>query len=249
MLNRISALAAAAAVIAIVPEALAHDGRRFEIQIHNGKLYAQGYLSGENPMDDGGGIIRPYVNSMHSHWQNHMVPAIDFASNSLPGFDIFESTPLDGHSLTLTLNAASKWVDPPLMPSPGMAPDLVPLEPGDRVTISRGNPRTNTDNPGSFTLLDEVAIGGAVDIDPLYEIDKRPVGEIFVFEWILSTSAPDVEVSEPIYVFMSPAGETPQERLHHASLHLEQWFGAQIPAPGGALTLALGMIAATRRRR
>ena len=247
--NFISAIAAVAATACLAPSALAHDGRRFEIQIHDGQLFAQGYLSGADPMDDGGGIVRPYVNSMHSHWANHVVPAIDYASGTLPGFDIFGSTALDGFELTLTLNAASKWVNPPLMPAPGTVPNLVPLEAGETVTISRGNPRTNTDNPGTFVLEAAVGIGGTVDMDPLYEIEKRPEGEIYVFEWILATNAPGIEASEPIYVLLSPAGDTPQIRLHHASLYLEQYFGTQVPAPGAAVLLGAAGVFASRRKR
>jgi len=244
-----SAIAAVIALAALAPQALAHDGRRFEIQIHNGQLFAQGYLSGTDPVDDGGGIVRPYVNSMHSHWGNHVVPAIDYASGTLPGFDIFGSTALDGFELTLTLNAASKWVNPPLMPAPGTVPNLVPLEAGETVTISRGNPRTNTDNPGTFVLEAAVGIGGTADMDPLYEIDQRPEGEIFVFEWILATDAPGIAASEPIYVLMSPDGDNPVDRLHHASLYLEQYFGSQVPAPGAALMLGAAGVFASRRRR
>lgn len=245
----ISAIAAVAATACLSQNASAHDGRRFEIQIHDGQLFAQGYLSGANPEDDGGGIVRPYVNSMHSHWGNHVVPAIDYASGTLPGFDIFGSTALDGFELTLTLNAASKWVNPPLMPAPGTVPDLVPLEAGETVTISRGNPRTNTDNPGTFVLEAAVGIGGTADMDPLYEIEQRPEGEIFVFEWILATNAPGIEASEPIYVLMSPDGDNPMDRLHHASLYLEQYFGTQVPAPGGVALLAIGSIFGSLRRR
>jgi len=241
---------AAAIVLGIASDAaLAHDGRRFELQIHNDKIYAQGYLSGENPIDDGAGVIRPYVNSMHSHWNNHMVSAIDFASNALPGFDLFGATALDGSRLTITLNASSKWENPPIVPSMGLIPNLVPLEAGDKITISRGNPRTNTDFPGSFVLQDQVDIGGSRDMDPLYEIDQRPTGVIHVLEFSISTDAPGIAASDPIFVILSPAGDNPIDRLHLASLHLEEFLGSQVPAPGAGLVLGFGAITLMRRRR
>jgi hypothetical protein len=251
MYKKAFALLAVATTIAFLTPmtALAHDGRRFELQIHNDKIYAQGYLSGDKPNDDGGGIIRPYVNSMHSHWSNNIVPVVNSASGTLPGFDLFESTPLDGHELTITLNASSKWVNPPITPLPGTVPDLVPLEAGDKIVISRGNPRTNTDFPGSFVLQDVVAIGGTTDMDPLYEIEQRPAGVIHVLEFVISTDAPGIAASDPIFVLLSPAGDNPIDRLHLASLYLEEYLGTQVPAPGAMAVLGMGALIATRRKR
>ena len=50
----------------------------FEIVVNDGQLAAQGYIS--NGVDDGGGVVRPYLNAIHGHWANNPSPAIEAAS-------------------------------------------------------------------------------------------------------------------------------------------------------------------------
>lgn len=177
--------ALAVATLAAAPT-LAHNGRRMEIKIVNDALVAQGYNStGE---DDGAGVVRPYYNAIHDHWEN--LGAGLGATADLPGFDIFEAGPLVGHSVTLTLNAGFKWVDPPLMPPAGTVPDLTPLDGADEVFVTLGLDSASTNSPGPLTLSASVPAGGAEDIDLTYDIGVEPSGVIYVLEFTLSTTCP-----------------------------------------------------------
>ena len=51
---------------ALTTTVCAHDGRRLEIKVVDNQLVAQGYVS--NGVDDGGGLVRPYYNTIHGHW-------------------------------------------------------------------------------------------------------------------------------------------------------------------------------------
>ena len=73
--------------------------------------------------------------------------------------------------------------------------------------------------------------------------------EIYVLEWILNTTAPDIAASRSIYTLLSPDGATPQERLHHASLYTEAWLGVPEPGPASILALLAGLAGLIRRRR
>ncbi|MEZ6241976.1 MAG: GC-type dockerin domain-anchored protein [Phycisphaerales bacterium] len=227
--------ALAVATLAAAPT-LAHNGRRMEIKIVNDALVAQGYNStGE---DDGAGVVRPYYNAIHDHWEN--LGAGLGATADLPGFDIFEAGPLVGHSVTLTLNAGFKWVDPPLMPPAGTVPDLTPLDGADEVFVTLGLDSASTNSPGPLTLSASVPAGGAEDIDLTYDIGVEPSGVIYVLEFTLSTTAPGVEDSSTVYILLSPDGATPEEKLHPASLYLEQYLGtpscaADLAEPFGTL--------------
>ncbi|MEM9418556.1 MAG: PEP-CTERM sorting domain-containing protein [Planctomycetota bacterium] len=103
-----TALSAALALTTAVP-ALAHDGRRLDIQINDDQIVTQGYISGSNPTDDGNGIVRDYYNAIHSHWGSSTFGS----SSSLPGFDIDAPSDLAGRNLTLTVEGAYKWADAP----------------------------------------------------------------------------------------------------------------------------------------
>jgi hypothetical protein len=249
----LSMLMCGLALTAGVSPALAHDGRRFEVQVIDDQLFAQGYLSGDNPADDGGGIERPYANALHDHWANHANSQNFSATAYLPGYTLPAGGPLTGHTLDLTLIGASKWDNPPAMPAPGTIPDLVPLDSGESISVNFFDGVTlhtaTTDSPGTIPLVDAIDAGGFEDIDPFHQIQDRPEGVIHVLEFVLSTSAPGVADSGSIFVVLSPDGDTMAERLHHASLLTEAHLGTPIPAPGAALGVTALASVGLRRRR
>ncbi|MEL6741291.1 MAG: prepilin-type N-terminal cleavage/methylation domain-containing protein, partial [Planctomycetota bacterium] len=66
---------------------LEHDGRRLRIEVVDNTLVAQGYISGANPSDDGGGVVRPYINAIHGHWENNPASGVNAASARRPRTD------------------------------------------------------------------------------------------------------------------------------------------------------------------
>ncbi|MCA9282838.1 MAG: hypothetical protein KDA30_12415, partial [Phycisphaerales bacterium] len=93
-------------ISALTTTVCAHDGRRLEIKVVDNQLVAHGYVS--NGVDDGGGLVRPYYNTIHGHWTFDPTPGVVAASADLPGFDLFDSGALAGHSLELTVVGATK---------------------------------------------------------------------------------------------------------------------------------------------
>ena len=249
MLRCVITFSFAICLLACVEGADAHSGRRLLVEVVDGKLQAQGVNTGP---DDGAPALRPYLNAIHDHWQN--VPALVEATASLPGFDIGPSAslPLLGHALDLELIGASKWVSPPMMPSPATIPVLEPLDASQLITIVAPIGETDTNALGTVRLTDDVPFGGLADIDLVYGIDGFPAGEIHVLEYLLHATpngagVSAVESSDSIYVLLSPDGSTPQERLHHASLFLEEYL-ATVPEPG-TLSLAFATLAMASYRR
>lgn len=240
----------ATACVALLPTvAFAHDGRRFDIKIIDDKLTAHGYISGSDPVDDGGGIVRPYYNALHGHWANNPAPGVDAASTDLPGFDLFAGGVLTGSSLSLTLTGALKWEAPPMMPPPGTIPDLVALDPTEEIFVGFGGDFVSTEDPGTLLLAPNISAGGLTDIDLTYDIGSEPSGVLYVLEFVLSTDAPGVLASDTINVILSPDGDTSADRLHHAALFLEGYLGTPVPAPGtGALLAGVGILAFRRYR-
>ena len=101
-------------------------------------------------------------------------------------------------------------------------------------------------------LLRDVPFGGVDDLDPLYEINTQPAGEIHVLRFILSATTAAGEPSavlpsRPINVLLSPDGESPMQRLHHASLYLERHM-ASVPEPSSLLALAALALGGSCRR-
>lgn len=199
-----------------------HDGRRFEVQVVDNRIVAQGVNTGN---DDGAPAIRPYANAVHDHWQNSLVGA-ESATSTLPGFDIpSSSNALWSQPLYLNLQGVSKWVSPPMMPPVGTVPQLTALGAGVLVEVTINaethSETTDSDTLGTILLTPSVSIFGTFDIDPLYKINKQPAGEIYVLSTTLSSGNTSVEESDPIYIILSPDGANPAEKLHHASLYLE----------------------------
>ncbi|MBX3364281.1 MAG: hypothetical protein KF866_05885 [Phycisphaeraceae bacterium] len=225
--------------------AFAHPGRRFEIQVVDNQLRAQGYIS--TGIDDGGGVVRPYYNTIHGHWMN--VPVGNTAVADLPGFDLIDTSVLGGEDVMLRLLGARKWMNPPMHPHHGHMPMLEPLGPDEIISATFNQISVNTNTLGVLPLIYEAPFSGAMDLDPLYAIGQHPSNVLFVIEFELSTTAPGVAPSDTIYVILSPDGPDMQTRLHHAALYLEQHLGTPVPAPGTAGVLALAGLIAARRRR
>lgn len=220
-MNLVCKMMAATAVLASA--ALAHDGRRFEIKVVDGKLVAHGYIS--DGVNDGGGVVRPYYNAIHGHWAN----LGGAATADLPGFDLFGGGELTGHSLTLEVVGARKWVSPPMMLNWTVVPMLVPMDAGETIFVSLGFESVSTDAPGVLTLSAGVPAGGLSDVDLSYDYPTgEPAGVIYALEVRLGTDAPGVSGSDAVFVLLSPDGATPMERLHHASLHLEKYLGTAV---------------------
>ncbi len=254
MMNPKTCFAALVLLIATPWLLSAHDGRRFEIEVLNDNaLWAQGSIGGG--VDDGGGIHRPYYNAIHDHWSNAPGGKQE-AIATLPAWDIFNPDPrLVGHSISLELVDVFRWVAPPLMPPAGTVPDFEPIDMSDLIQISTLQDSLTVTAGGSFgtiELLDSVDIHGHFDLPFEYKINKKPENEIYIFEWVMSTSAPGINRSHSIFAVLSPDGLTMSDRLHHASLYTEQYLGIRtIPEPGSLAFLALlgGYLAVQRRRK
>lgn len=237
-----AAFLALAFSILLAGTADAHSGRRFLVQVAGTRLIAQGINTGPA---DGAPSTRPYANAIHDHWRN--VAGLDLATANLPGFDVPARSDIRlwGQRLDLELRSVSKWVNPPHDPAPGTVPNLTPLSTGELVTVNGPLGTVTSDNPGVFGLVQEVSSAGSVDLDLLYEVNRRPADEIFVLEMILSatppTGPPRLSPSAPIYVILSPDGADHHERLHDASLYLERYLTSAVPEPG---TVTLASVAA-----
>ena len=83
---------------------------------------------------------------------------------------------------------------------------------------------------------------------PSYPMGGSPVGKIHVWDGVLSAIAPDefhpeISASDSAFLLLSPRGDDPVERLHHASLYLEEYLavnGIVVPEPTSILLLGLG---------
>lgn len=125
-----------------------------------------------------------------------------------------------------------------MAPSASTIPVLTPLALGHVVTVEGAVGVANSIDFGTVTLLEDTIFGGAKDLDPLYQANFRPSNEISVLKFILRSSPPTVQSSDPILVLLSPDGATPMEKLHHAALFLENHL-ATVPEP---TTAALAVV-------
>ena len=239
-------LIAVAILVSLTTFVQAHDGRRFDVIVVGGQLRAQGYLSGVNPIDDGGGVIRPYFNAIHGHF-NPSIGSTYFAT--LPGFDLFDDTAelLRDADLSIELLSALKWETPIV----GTTPLLAELDATEIIGVGFDTQSSiDSENLGSFTLTS--AINEAVpDIDLAYSIDTDPTNTLYALEWRLSTTQEGIADSESVYTILSPLGTGPVERLHHQSLALERTLGiTSVPEPSSLLTLAIvGSLGLIKRQK
>ncbi|MEM6853530.1 MAG: PEP-CTERM sorting domain-containing protein [Planctomycetota bacterium] len=178
--------------------AMGHEGRRFQIEVRDNQLVAQGVNSLELPVDPAG--IRPYDNAIHGHWSN---ATSTVATSTLPGYDagFGSDTFLTGQDVFLTLTGVSKWtnvtqnlVDPTAMMDPSlanpMAPviagaqvkpgttlDLQPLDPGEAISLKFGTDVISTDDLGTgnnltLNIIDD--FDGLLALDPTTGIATNP---------------------------------------------------------------------------
>lgn len=228
----------------------AHSGRRFQVGVEDGRLVAQGVIT--SGVDDGGGVVRPYQNVLHDHWSNSPLIGLERASSTLPGFDVPGPAPseLRFHSLRLEVKSASRWLSPPAMVGPDTTPTLTAITGAEGLSMTLGG-QSIVPGDGQTLLLDpSIAPGGSLDIDPLYSINEIPTDKLYVLELELTTSAPGVAASDPVYVVLSPDGGSPAERLHHTSLFLEEWLAASgVPEPCASALVTIAVAAFFGRAR
>ena len=213
-------------------------GRLFDVAVIDGKLVARGYNSGS---PDGLDSIRPFVNSIHDHFNFIGSEAEPLGVTNFPSWDIgilsdSDISPLIGYELTVELVGSGKWVNIPPQDGTGLEqdfgiPELVNLSPevlknkSDDIIRVRFNGKTiNTLSLGNFQLSSNVA-GATPDLDFEYFIDHHNKTEIYFVEFKLSTNAPGIADSDTIYAIQSPDGMGPVERLHFQSLYLEVYLG------------------------
>ncbi len=221
---------------------LAHDGRRFEIKVINDQLFAQGYISGPSPMNDGGGIVRPYLNAIHSHWSGSP------SSTDLPGYDIEDQDDVVGYKINYTVTGGSRWNT-----TINLSPVLDPLAATELLQVVKGvGVFTNTDLLGTIELFSSVPHHGHVDLTFSYKAGSptklpalAPTNYLYVLEGFLSTDAPGIAPSGTVYTIFAPMGH----EYHHRALALEEFLGYTIPEPASLTVLALGATALTLRRR
>lgn len=254
------------AVLKMAASVEAHDGRRIEVVVIDDKLYGQGYLSGADPINDGGGVVRPYLNAIHAHFDNALNPNTQSAEATLPSFDIFDSAAqqLDGADVYLDLLGATKWDQPTpqdtslegpeRLQQDFQIPEVLPgLGPGDEpIFVGFEDEVVSTSDLGRLTLATDLN-GPAIDLDLRYQIDDRPENILYVLEWQLSTTQSGIESSDSLYTILSPDGVGVFDRLHFQSLALERELGvtltAAVPEPGSMTALALLGASLTMIRR
>ncbi|MEM1208518.1 MAG: PEP-CTERM sorting domain-containing protein [Planctomycetota bacterium] len=238
---QIRSILAASAALFVAGSSVAHDGRRFEIKVVDDQLVAHGYISGVDPTDDGGGLIRPYYNAVHAHWE----PGLTGATQTLPGFDLLDGADaLDGYDVTYTLTGASQWTPG------GHGHGGIHLMPAEQTLgVAYDGVLLTTQTLGSHVLVqdwDGVVGSGSngYDIDLSYSIATAPTDVIYLIEGYLSTDAPGIADSTTVYTILSPSGHG----FHHASLSLEAFVGTDVPEPATLALMAIGGLVSLRRR-
>jgi len=219
----------------------AHPGRRLQIGLIDGQLVAQGANTGDS---DGAPPVREYPNVIHDHWHNSPLVSIDSATTGAPEFDIIApAAELQFRPLELSLVDVKKWAIPPIAPPVGTVPIFEPLASDEFVSLSLGGQQMDSENFGSLFLTTSVSPGGETDIQLTYAVNRRPENEIYVLEFLLSTTNPAVQPSAPVFILLSPDGSSPVEKLHHASLYLEKFLGTrQVPEPASSTLLVAGIL-------
>ena len=244
---------------------LAHGGRRLDVVVIDGKLFAQGYNSGSA---DQGDFVRPYMNSIHNHW------ASGSTVTSLPGFDVTlgqafidgggvahpysynnQAALLQGFDLSIELTGAGKWTSPsqPFTESVFGINESIGIdyesEANENVSVSIDTTDLASGVPLTFDLVTDWSESTTdLDVDYTLSLNPEPTGSIYFLQWQLSSANPAIESSDSVYTIFAPPMQ-----FHHQSLALEQTLGttvSSVPEPSALGLLGLGLsILATRRRR
>ena len=254
--------------VMLMGSAQAHDGRRFDIQIKDGQLVALGYISGNNPVDDGNGVVRDYYNAIHSHWTDLVDLGIQSRS-TLPGFDISDESDLIGDELWLTVTGVKKWAHAPFSdfagshggghgsghgtthtPSHGgghFSPNFAAIPADEWVQVQFNGAVLNLGN--ALQIESSVGSQGHYDLTFDYKAGNpldaalAPETAVYLVELQLSTSDPSILPSDTIYAILSPtiAG------AHGLSLATEQALGTPVPEPASLAIMALLPVLMRRR--
>ena len=254
--HTLPAVGTALALAALLADsAHAHLGRRLRLFVENGQIVAYGANTGA---PDGLPNVRPYAGVVHDHWKNYTLPSLPepmFAQTYLPEFDVPASTTaLVGHAIRLNLVGALQWKGPALNAQGIAFPTLIPLDPGEVITITAAqNTWTDTTQMGSVLLDPALPAGGDPDVPILYSIVGHPTNEIHILKFVVTSTPPaggsPVRPSSPVYVMISPDGTTMEQKLHHESVFLEDYL-ANVPEPSAAMLLAVAIpLAVSARRR
>ena len=252
--------------LGIAGSALAHDGRRMDVQVVGDQLVTQGHITGNNPIDDGNGLVRDYFNAIHSHWGTD--PSNRFSSADLPGFDLDNESELIGDELWLELIGVKKWSDAPFgdfatgghqgaghanASHGGTAhPNFLPITTGESVLMSFSSRVLAPGVP--IQLTDDVGSAGHFDLNYDYlpsdpsSFELAPSDAIYLVEFQLSTSDPAIDPSDTIRVILSPPGSE-IDGSHGLSLATETALGTPIPEPATLSVLFAFVPAVLRRRR
>ncbi|MEM9296714.1 MAG: hypothetical protein AAGA57_13025, partial [Planctomycetota bacterium] len=162
--------------------ALAHDGRRFQVEVVDNQLVARGLNTQNNAISPGGQTtvidtkgFRPYTSANHGHWTYPDAVTTLVPGSTLPGYDLGQGADaLAGHDLTYTITGAFKWtgVSAVLVPDPtfvlptlpafvpdGTVPNFEPLAPEEEIRVAYIDPDSlvfsdvTTDAPGGTLPL------------------------------------------------------------------------------------------------
>lgn len=243
-----------------VATALAHSGRRMDLVVVDGKIFAQGYNSGDT--SDGAEFVRPYMNAIHSHWGG--------SSATLPGFDVGaeifhpvtgeqlfydyqnDAADLVGHALGIELIGAGKWATPTM----GEAFTWEDLAAGETIEVDYGNTTLSTDDLGSGTALSFNLVenwradGRASDLDLEYFFNDTitdAADSLYFLEWQISSANTAIEASDSVYTIHAPPMQ-----FHHFALASENALSVSVvavPEPAAATMMLLGVSGLLLRRR
>ncbi len=196
----------------------AHPGRRFEVQVINNQLVAQGVNTLEKrPM--GEQPKRPYPNVIHDHFTNMKVNNEPLAVANLPGFDIpAELRALHGSRVTLRVDKVVEISRQSISSSTPIADSMLPVTAPGKLTIAINDGVVSTDGlPGELTLADVVLPQGNLDLDPTFQANFAPTDSFVAVAVTLSTTSPAIRPSAPIWIVLAPPGH----QFHEIALRLE----------------------------
>lgn len=269
-LRTLGTLATLALAALTAAPAFAHAGRNFAVQVvDDGQAGQQLRLQGFNTLGPEAGVDpngRQFFGAVHDHFA--FLPG-GGAEAEQPGFLVNASEAgLLGHSLTLQVIGAKKWVvdrnavlmEGSAMLAPGIGIDDInydDLASGETIFINavrNSGSFVDTANLGELVLtgsggVADGGLAGSDDIEVTYDIGVQAPDTIFVIESVLKTSAPGVADSASFFTILSPDGDDMRDRLHFPSLLVEQSLGTPVPEPAGLAVLAVLLPLAARRRR